>query len=378
MKQLFILLSVLALTVSAAAQDMKSALSDLKKTYAPDARNAVWNVEAIEHYNAWELRGVVDNNEFKQLILDEAKKLGVNTIDSIKVLENSCKYPWAIVKLSAVFHRTSNDHDAPTATQSQMGTPVKVLQYDGGWYRVQTPDKYISYVPWHSLELMSESQFQAWKKSTRYIVTAYQTHLVAKPGSDENVSDLVLGNILQLKEKKGKWLKLSTPDGREGYVRESEMKELKSWANQSFDAKKIEKIARWMMGSTYTWGGSTTKGVDCSGLVRLCYYNNGIITHRDASQLALLGKKIEASDWKSAKAGDLLFFGSKKGKVTHVAIYLRDGKYIHSSGRVKINSVNPEDEDHLTTPFLSISRIDGEIGTKGITYLRDHDWYFAK
>ncbi|MDE7093221.1 MAG: hypothetical protein K2O43_07360, partial [Muribaculaceae bacterium] len=66
----------------------------------------------------------------------------------------------------------------------------------------------------------------------------------------------------------------------------------------------------------------------------------------------------------------------KTGKVTHVAIYDRDGNYIHSSGRVKRNSIDPEAEGYLSTPFLSYSRIKNSIGTRGITRVADHPWYF--
>ena len=103
---------------------------------------------------------------------------------------------------------------------------------------------------------------------------------------------------------------------------------------------------------------------------------NGIILQRDASQQALYGKKIAAADWNQAKTGDLVFFGSASGRVTHVGIYLRGGQYIHCSGRVKINSVDPGASDYLTTPFLSISRIDGCVGMPGIVAVKDHKWYF--
>lgn len=358
------------------AQDMHAVLDNLRHTYAPDARNAVWNVDAVETYQAWKFKGVVDNANFKEIILNEAKRQGVNYIDSINVLENSCETPWALVKLSIASLRTAGRHSAEMATQAIMGTPVKVLEKSGDWYRVQTPDKYISYVPGNSLEMIDDAKMNSWRKTKRYIVTSYQSQLTEKPGNDVTVSDLVLGNILEFKGKKGKWLKLSTPDGREGYIAETDVKEFSSWATQSFDAKLIEKTARRMMGSGYLWGGTSTKVTDCSGLAKVSYFSNGIILQRDASQQALTGKIISASDWKSAKLGDLVFFGSKSGKVTHVGIYLRDGKYIHCSGRVKINSVNPEDKDYLTTPFLSISRIAGEIGNTGIVAVKNHTWYF--
>ena len=72
-----------------------------------------------------------------------------------------------------------------------------------------------------------------------------------------------------------------------------------------------------------------------------------------------------------------LFFGNaKSGKVTHVAIYDNNGAYIHSSGRVMRNSVDPASDRYLPTPFLHCVRIDGCEGSDGITRAKDHPWYF--
>ena len=376
MKKLIFLLIAIACIMPAQARCLKQVVDSLKKEYAPDGRTAVWQIDCEEHYQAWTLKGVVDNAKNKAVILDEAKRLGINVVDSIAVLENSLEKPWAIVKLAIASLRTDGRHAAEMATQAIMGMPVKVLEKKGDWYRVQTPDNYISYCPGNSLQLTTEQEMKAWRSAQRYIVTAYQSQMVAKPGSDETVSDLVLGNILEYKGKSGKWIKLSTPDGREGYVAQSDVKEFAQWAQQKPDMKLVEKTARRMMGAGYLWGGTSTKVTDCSGLAKVSYFANAIILQRDASQQALTGKKIAADDWKQARQGDLVFFGSKSGRVTHVGIYLRGGQYIHCSGRVKINSVDPKASDYLTTPFLSISRIDGEVGTAGIVAVKDHEWYF--
>ena len=376
MEKLIFLLIAIACIMPAQARCLKQVVDSLKKEYAPDGRTAVWQIDCEEHYQAWTLKGVVDNAKNKAAILDEAKRLGINVVDSIAVLENSLEKPWAIVKLAIASLRTDGRHAAEMATQAIMGMPVKVLEKKGDWYRVQTPDNYISYCPGNSLQLVGEREMKAWRSAKRYIVTAYQSQMVAKPGSDETVSDLVLGNILEYKGKSGKWIKLSTPDGREGYVAQTDVQEFAQWAQQKPDMKLVEKTARRMMGAGYLWGGTSTKVTDCSGLAKVSYFANAIILQRDASQQALTGKKIAADDWKQARQGDLVFFGSKSGRVTHVGIYLRGGQYIHCSGRVKINSVDPKASDYLTTPFLSISRIDGEVGTDGIVAVKDHEWYF--
>ncbi len=148
-------------------------------------------------------------------------------------------------------------------------------------------------------------------------------------------------------------------------------------ADQTFDAGKILTMAYSMEGQPYLWGGTSTKSLDCSGLSKVSYLSNGIMLMRDASQQARTGTRIEATDWRSCKPGDLLFFGNPDtGKVTHVAIYDHDGNYVHSSGRVKRNSVDPQSAAYLTTPFLHAVRIQGNEGSTGITRVIDHPWYF--
>lgn len=56
------------------------------------------------------------------------------------------------------------------------------------------------------------------------------------------MSDLLLGNILVKKGEKGKYYKVATPDGREGFVLKKHAAALEEWANQTYDFKTIEKM----------------------------------------------------------------------------------------------------------------------------------------
>ena len=382
MKSLIIALVMAVSSLAALAITPDEALANLKQRIAPDKRTAIWDVTAKQQAGKWVLSGTVGTKAQKQAILAAMLKNGYSGYtDKITVLEEGipAARKWALIKLSIATLRTEPKHSAEMATQGIMGSPVKVLQKDGEWYRVQMADDYIAYVPESSLAYKTEAQMKAWRKAKRYIVTSYDSRLVTEPNGDETVSDLVMGNILEFKTAQGNWYKLATPDGRVGWVDAADVAELSQWSQQGFSAAQIEKTARRMMGSSYLWGGTTTKVTDCSGLTKVSYLSNGIILQRDASQQALTGKIMKkGTDWRQYETGDLLFFGNEKtGRVTHVGIYLRDGKYIHCSGQVKINSLIPTASDYpyLYSP-LSASRIKGMVGTKGITALKNHPWFF--
>ena len=99
---------------------------------------------------------------------------------------------------------------------------------------------------------------------------------------------------------------------------------------------------------------------------------------RDASQQVKTGANL-GDDCTKFKAADLLFFGNKKtGKITHVAIHDKNGDYVHSSGRVKRNSLNPKSPLYGSHSFITAVRIDGSIPSQGITRVEDHPWFFNK
>ena len=358
-------------------------IKDVKQQYAPDTRVAVWSVTADKQGgNSVVLRGKTDNPDAKDALLRGLKAVNIAYKDSITLLPDATvEKPWALVTISVACLRGEPRSGAELVSQAIMGTPVKVLECDGGMSRVQTPDGYIAYVTDSSLQFLSADGFAAWKKARRVVVTANLSMAYEKPveNIDAAVSDLLLGNILEYKGETSGFVQVSLPDGRTGYVKKTDVKEFSEWAKQNFDMPTIERSARRMMGTPYLWGGMSAKMADCSGFVRTAYFSNGIILQRDASQQALTGKKIDPKKWRTeAEPGDLIFIGTKSGKVTHVAMYIGNGKYIHSSGRVKINSMDKSASDFLDYNFLSMSRIKGEVGTKGIVAVRNHEWYFNK
>lgn len=361
----------------------QTCIADVKARFAPDSRQAVYDIKAYnDNSGSLTVGGEVSDSTAASATRRALAEAGIDYADGIKQLPYD---KWAQVRISAASMRTAGRHSAEMATQAVLGTPLRVLTKGSDWWRVQTPDGYIAWIPSSSVVAKTPAQMQEWRKAKRFIVTSpYQIRAYKTPktnGLRDVVTDLVNGCIVTVPGNEMSVVDgrvcVELPDGRTGFVNVDDLTPIETWAAQNFDAERILDIAYSMEGTPYLWGGTSTKALDCSGLAKVSYYANGLILMRDASQQAKTGRRIEAANWRSCQPGDLLFFGNAKtGKVTHVAIYDHDGNYVHSSGRVKRNSVDPESDSYLTTPFLHAVRINGNEETAGITRARNHPWYF--
>ena len=104
---------------------------------------------------------------------------------------------------------------------------------------------------------------------------------------------------------------------------------------------RIVNYAMKFLGNPYVWGGtSLTRGADCSGFTMSVMKNFGIsLPHYSGSQ-ANSGKRIKSSQM---KPGDLIFYGSSRGRINHVAMYIGNGQIIHAASRrsgIKISTWN--------------------------------------
>ena len=287
---------------------------------------------------------------------------------------------WALATLSVSNMRALPDDASELVSQALMGTPLKVLDKNNKWYRVQTPEKYIGWIDGSGLQLFTAKGMEDWRKSGRYlynIISGYAYETPTIKGSI--ISDLILGDLFEVESEVTGFLKIKTPDGRTGYVRKTECVSFNDWNSSEPNVQPLLWIARRMMGSPYLWGGASSKAVDCSGFVKLVYYTQGIILERDASQQARYGEPIDFSDKNNLQPGDLLFFGNSPQRISHVGIYLGKGDFIHSSGRVHISSIIPGDPKYVSERInRAACRILTSLNTEGIVRVKDHPWYNDK
>lgn len=266
---------------------------------------------------------------------------------------------YAIVELSTICLRSAPDFEASLETQELMGTVVEVLDRQSYWVKVHCDQPYDAWCTVKSLKEVDAEGAQAWSTADRMMVTVPFSRIYSSPEkSSDPVSDLCKGDVVaKLGNAKG-WIKVSTPGGREGWTPESDLCPYDKWLkSRNATGKSLVAEAKQWVGVPYLWGGMSPKGFDCSGLVRFVYLMNGVHLPRNASQIANCGTPVTVFQEdgttftaENLQSGDLLFFGrkaqeGKPARITHVGMYIGDGRMIHASQLVRNESVFVEDED---------------------------------
>ncbi|HEX7574527.1 MAG TPA: C40 family peptidase [Bacteroidota bacterium] len=363
-------------------------LSEARTNLAPDLRTAVFDVKGAASGKTLTLTGEIQDTGMKEKLLRFLRdKGGYTIVDSIAVLPSQSvgEKTFGVIDVSVANLRTAPEHPAEMASQATLGTPVKILKKKGGWYLVQTPDEYIGWTD-DRLVRMTNDRYDAWAHLPKLVVTAEVTWVrSAKDRTSQPVSDVVAGSLLARKGNSAAFYEVEYPDGRTGFIANDQAEPLETWLAKAQDTpERIVATAKRFFGVPYLWGGTSSKGMDCSGFAKTVYYLNGVLLPRDADQQAAVGDSIKIPDGNmDLKPGDLLFFGSHAGAgkpehVTHVAISLGGRRFIHSSADVHFNSLDPADSDYSdfrSLSFLQARRIIGAGESSGVRRLAGIPYY---
>jgi gamma-D-glutamyl-L-lysine dipeptidyl-peptidase len=324
-------------------------IESFTQRFAPDKRTAIFQIDAFKQNNQVILTGRTNLFGAKSFLLDRLKIEKVPFIDEVKTLPEPELEDrvYGLVEVSVCNIRYSPKHSGEMASQALMGTPLRILEKeDNGWLLVQTPDQYISWVDRGAITMMNKEGIDRWKMAQKVIYTrAYGSAYSEANEESATVSDLVAGCMMELIAEVGDFYQVQFPDLRQGYVSKHEANNYNQWlTGVGATEENLVKTSKRMMGIPYLWGGTSFKGVDCSGFTKTVYFLNGIVLPRDASQQVSIGETIDKTgNWSELKAGDLLFFGEKREdgseKVVHVAMWLGNGEYIHASDKVRVNSM---------------------------------------
>lgn len=354
-----------------AAHFFQNQLDSLQSIYAPDKRVARFHtsLEQAKDGNCFVLRGQTNLGPLITALRQLIQRSPYCVQDSMLRLPVAAlgKDSLGIVKVSVANLRSEPRHSAELATQALLGSPLKVLDRQGDWFLVQPPDRYLAWLEAGAFSQMDHEAMTAFYHSKLALVNRPIAQLTALGGGGKSLRDLSLGNIVKKLEQQANWQQIELPDGQKGWLPAEQLLDFDAWLAASEQLKSTE-YAGLFYGLPYLWGGTSAKGLDCSGFTKMVYWLNGFVIPRDASQQVEAGEEVPLSPLlEEAKPGDLLFFGVLREdgsqRINHVGLYLGGGRFVHSgadNGFIKEESLLPDSPDfapHRRASLLRIKRL---------------------
>lgn len=220
---------------------------------------------------------------------------------------------------------------------------VVYIEYSGfkDRYRMESKYQYTGLVSAGGL-VVEENLVNEWNKGKKLLVTRNFCDILSMPTVRSRVLLQVFRGSYLLdggRAAEPGYRSVRMADGTEGFVREEhiETRINPSLLIENELRDRLVKTAASYYGSPYRWGGKTPCGIDCSGLTFMTYAMQEILIHRDSAWIS--GTPVEKIADCERKPGDLLYFPG------HIALYIGNGEYIHSTARdglgVTVNSLVP-------------------------------------
>ncbi len=365
-------------------RELQGTIENRCREMVPDGRTGLCRV-SVEKGKGKKLilRGETTEPAVREALVQLIVESGFGCLDSLVLLPGSTcgEKSWGLVSVSVANLRKEPSYASEMVSQAVMGTPLRLLKESKGWFFVQTPDHYLSWVSAASLQPFDDAGMDTWRERTRLMFVGISGEVTEEGPEKYRICDLAAGAIVCKTGESVSGIRVELPDGRTGLTSNAGWVPFESWKSDTLlPAGRLVSTAKQFLGLSYLWGGTSSRAFDCSGFTRTVFYLNGMLLERDASQQFRHGEELTCDSLFSAlRAGDLLFFGRKEPlRIVHVGMYLGDRRVIHSSGWVRINSLDPGAPDfssYLSGTFVGARRMTGLPPAFGCLPVRDHPWY---
>ena len=218
---------------------------------------------------------------------------------------------WAEINKDRINIRTAPSTDARRITIVDRWTKVQVLGRQGDWSRIRLQSGTIGWV-------LSQYLSPTKPPQTR--------NEVAKRTTNQNATRTARASASRQAKTKSQPTASKPPTTAD--------------ASAVADGQPaVVRRALGYLGTRYRYGASGARGFDCSGFTSYIYRQHGIsLPHNSAAQYRV-GKPVSRSE---LRPGDLVFFRTRGSRISHVGIYIGNGKFVHASsarGRVRIDTL---------------------------------------
>jgi len=242
----------------------------------------------------------------------------------------------ALVVVTVENMYSAADETVDVVTQATLGQVVVVLERSGAFARVRTPDRYEGWIPRSALLEYADPKAPRYARAGRVVeVRSLMANVYREPDVTA-ARPRIQAPLATRLEVEGdgpgdRWLRVRLPGAGDGYIQRGDVESVDPAAPRPRGTRQeILATARRFLGVPYLWGGMTVRGIDCSGFVSRVYHANGVELPRDAD-LQFDDPGAEKVDRADLLPGDLLFFGGGPSNITHVGLYLGDGRFIDAT-----------------------------------------------
>lgn len=242
------------------------------------------------------------------------------------------------VTASSLNVRQEPSTSSSVVDKAYYGDKVSILSKEGNWYKIRLSTEETAYVSSNfvkqsTLAVAHETPVAISAKVTVPILNFRSTPEIA---GNNIVGKLTKSENVVILSSEGEWSCISTSSKQVGYVFTTYLQIITSSEASSNKTSVTDDIrsqvvayAKQFLGNPYVFGGTNlTSGIDCSSFTQQILRKFGYSISRTSYAQIQDGTPVTYSD---LLPGDLVFYGFNR-IVSHVAIYIGDGKIIHASG----------------------------------------------